>query len=265
MVYDANVEQVDQVARADRLRVYHFGKAPLVLPNAWDVASARAVVDEGFKAVATTSAGVAEALGWADEEKTPYEEMLKVVARIAQNVEVPVSADIESGYGLSPGELAEHLIATGAAGCNLEDTDHTQGSQLTAAGTQAKRLAAFKDAVRSLGVDIVLNARIDVFLRQVGDPQQRVDFALERAHLYAKAGADCVYPIGATEEELARFVSGFSGPVNGLARPSQPRLSKLLELRLARISFGPALERLGIADLRHRLAAIATSDDRWGG
>src|SRR5213593_1564537 len=143
---------------AERLRSLHTGSEPLVLPNAWDAATAHAVVDAGFPVVATTSAGVSGALGWADGEATPADEMFAAIARIARVVDVPVTADIEAGYGLSPEEIVRRLLAAGAVGCNLEDSDHAAGKTLRDAATQTHRLAAFKQAATAAGVDIVLNA-----------------------------------------------------------------------------------------------------------
>src|SRR5712692_5375356 len=114
---------------AERLRALHAGSEPLVLPNAWDAATARAVVEAGFPVVATTSAGVSGGLGWAAGEATPADEMFAAVARIARVVDAPVTADIESGYGLPPEEIVRRLLAAGAVGCNLEDTDHTSGDR----------------------------------------------------------------------------------------------------------------------------------------
>ena len=116
---------MDLQQAADRLRALHTAAEPLVLPNAWDAASARAVVEAGFPAIATSSVAVAHALGYEDGEQTPPDEMFAAVARIARAVEVPVTADIEGGYGLPPHEVGERLLAAGAVGCNLEDTDHT--------------------------------------------------------------------------------------------------------------------------------------------
>src|SRR5258708_5156659 len=160
------------VEDAARLRALHAGSEPLILPNAWDAASARAVVEAGFPVVATTSSGVAAALGWADGEGTPSDEMFAAIGRISRVVDVPVTAHIESGYGLTPAEIVEKLLGGGAVGCTLEDTDHAAGKPLRDATMHAQGLRAFKQAARSAGVDIVLNARPDVFLRlQPNEPQ----------------------------------------------------------------------------------------------
>lgn len=238
------------------LRELHVPGRPLVLPNAWDAASARLVVAAGFPAVATTSGGVARALGYEDHEQTPPEEMLAAVARIARAVDVPVTADLESGYGLPPAELVDGLLDAGAVGLNLEDTDHAK-SGLRDPGEQAGRLAAVRDAATARGVDVVLNARVDVVLEGVdGDP---VEAILARARAYLEAGASCVYPILlADEEALARVVRELGAPVNALLLPNGPSLARLAELGLARVSLGTGLERAATAFLRGRLERLAS-------
>ena len=150
------------------------------------------------------------------------------------------------------------------SGCNLEDTDHSAGGPgLRPAAQQAERLGALRQAARSLGVDVVVNARVDVFLQQSAETEERVELALERAGAYRQAGADCVYPIGATEDELAGFVAGHGGPVNAMARSGQVGISRLRSLGVARISFGSAIHRRIAGDLRRLLEAIARSDDEW--
>ena len=237
---------------AAALRALHVPGDPVVLPNAWDAGTARLVEQAGFPAVATTSSGVADALGYGDGEQTPAEEMLGAVARIARTVSVPVTADMESGYGLAPAELVQRLLAAGAVGLNLEDTDHARYPQLRPAAEQAERIAAVKAAG-----DVVLNARVDVHLRG-GETAE----ALERARRYADAGADCVYPIGVTDEgEIARFVA-LGVPVNVLLLPSAPPIARLRELGVARISLGGLLHHELAAALRERLEALTPRGTR---
>jgi 2-methylisocitrate lyase-like PEP mutase family enzyme len=259
---DDGVTESEPALRAEHLRALHHRDTPLVLPNAWDAASASAVEAAGFDAVATTSGGVAASLGFADGERTPPEEMFAALARIARAVDVPVTADIESGYGLPPGELAERLVEVGAVGCNLEDTDHAGGG-LCAKEAQADRIASLREVAQGLGVDVVVNARVDVFVRQVGEPAERMELALERAGAYRRAGADCVYPILASEDEIAHFVTVHEGPVNAMAVADRVRLSRLRALRVARITFGSALQRRAEAEFRRVLEAIGRSDDDW--
>jgi 2-methylisocitrate lyase-like PEP mutase family enzyme len=232
----------------------------LVLPNAWDAATARAVVDAGFPVVATTSAGVSAALGWADGEATPPDEMFAAIARIARVVDVPVTADIESGYGLAPEEIVRRLLAAGAVGCNLEDTDHSTGKTLRDATAQAARLAVFKRAAKMAGVDVVLNARTDVFLRKAADDPLPIDEAIRRGRLYLEAGADCIFPIGVPDEgAIAALVDGIPGPINVIPGfRGAPGVARLRELGVHRISFAARLYNAAQADHQRRLAAIQT-------
>jgi 2-methylisocitrate lyase-like PEP mutase family enzyme len=244
----------DLAPRAEALRELHRAPELLVLPNAWDAASARLIAGElGFPAVATTSAGVAEALGFADGEATPPEAMLAAVGRIAAAVDVPLTADMEAGYGLSAETLVDSLLASGAVGLNIEDTDHRGGGDaLVAVERQVARLGAIKAAGHAEGVDVVLNARVDSFLRGSRD----VAGALERARAYVAAGADCVYPIGiADEATIATFVEGAGAPVNVFMRPGVPSLARLGELGVARVTWGAGLFRTALAAVREQLSA----------
>ena len=227
--------------QAQQLRGLHVPGSPLLLVNAWDPPSARRLAHDGYAAIATTSAGVAEALGYEDGNVTPPDEMLGAVARIAAAVDVPVTADLEAGYGVAPGELVTGLLGAGAVGLNFEDTDHETGT-LTDADGQAERLAAIKQAGRDAGVDVVLNARVDVFLRG-----GEVDEAVRRGRLYAQAGADCVYPIGVQgRDAIRRLVEEVGAPVNVLAVPGGLSLAGLGELGVARVSFGSGLMHIAM-------------------
>ncbi|MFF3884852.1 isocitrate lyase/phosphoenolpyruvate mutase family protein [Streptomyces sp. NPDC001914] len=220
---------------AGRFRALHHGRVPgdpLVLPGPWDAASARVFADQGFPALATPSAGVAASLGYADGE-TPAAEMFAAVARIARAVDVPVSADVEGGYGLAPGELVERLLEAGAVGCNLEDSE---GGVLKDAARHADWLAEVRGAAAD---QLFVNARVDVFAYGDGDPGR----AIERAALYVAAGADCVYPIGAPEQVLPLLRSGILGPLNVFARLDGTSPAELGELGATRVTFGPGLQR----------------------
>jgi 2-methylisocitrate lyase-like PEP mutase family enzyme len=233
---------------AAALRALHVAGDPLILANAWDAHTARLVEQAGFAAVATTSSGVADALGYEDGEQTPADEMLAAVARIARVVEVPVTADLEAGYGLDGAELAQRLLAAGAVGLNFEDTDHANHPALQPVEEQTARIAAIK-----AGGDVVLNARIDVHIRG-GDTEA----ALLRARCYRDAGADCLYPIGITDEAtIAQFVE-IGVPVNVLLRPGAPSIARLAELGVARISLGGGLHAEMLAALRERLSRLDT-------
>jgi 2-methylisocitrate lyase-like PEP mutase family enzyme len=243
--------------RAATLRALHHAPEPLVLPNVWDAASARIVAEAGFPAVATTSSGVAACLGWADGEQTPAVEMFAAIARIARVVPVPVTADLEGGYGLGAEEFVARLLATGAVGCNIEDTDRSGQSALRDPDAQAEYLAAVKQAGRAAGVEIVVNARVDLFVRQFGAPAERVAEAIRRARIYLDAGADCIYPILVRDEAaIAALVAGIPGPVNIFALPDGPSLARLGELGVARISFAGRLHRAAFAEHQRCVQAI---------
>jgi 2-methylisocitrate lyase-like PEP mutase family enzyme len=225
------------MSKAEVFRALHLGRTqddPLVLPGPWDAASARVFAEAGFPALATPSAGVAASLGYEDGS-TPADEMFAAVARISRAVDVPVSADIESGYGLAPKELVERLLEAGAVGCNLEDS--AQGV-LKDPHEQAEFLAEFRSAA---GGRLFLNARVDTFVHGDGDPER----AIERAALYVAAGADCIYPILAPADALPLLRAGIQGPVNINARldGGGPSLTELGELGATRITFGPGLQR----------------------
>jgi 2-methylisocitrate lyase-like PEP mutase family enzyme len=248
---------------AERLRGLHHAADPLVLPNVWDAATAHNVVEAGFPAVATTSSGVSAALGYADGEHTPADEMFAAVARIARvSAEVPVTADIESGYGLSPEEVVARLLEAGAVGCNLEDTDHSAGGHtLRAAEWHAQRIADVRAAARARGVNVVINARADVFLR--GPAESAVEEAIRRGKLYLQAGADCVFPIGASEEAgIVAMVKGIPGPINVIPGfRGAPSLARLREIGVRRISYAGGLFRGMTVAHNERLARIKKWED----
>jgi 2-methylisocitrate lyase-like PEP mutase family enzyme len=242
--------------QADTLRRRHNGSQPLVLPNAWDVASARLVVQARFPVIATSSGAVAATLGYEDNDSMPVDEAFGVIARITRSVSVPVTADVEAGYGLSPDDLVARLLDAGAVGCNLEDTDHHGGADLVDADENAERLRAVRQAASEAGVDIVLNARVDV-LRREGDGRELFEEAVRRARLYLQAGADCVFPIRLADDELIdEFVRRVEGPVNVVASGAPP-LARLAELGVARVSFAGILMNQLYGAHEARLSEIA--------
>lgn len=240
------------VSKAETFRALHHHRAPgdpLVLPGPWDAASARVCAEAGFPALATPSAGIAASLGHADGE-TPADEMFAAIARITRAVDIPVSADVEGGYGLAPKELVERLLEAGAVGCNLEDSER---GELKDPRAHADWLAE----VRSEAADaLFVNARIDTFVRGVTDPER----AIERAALYVAAGADCVYPIGAPTAVLPLLRAGIQGPVNVFARwegdAGPESTSRLGELGATRVTFGPGLQRRAARALRDIAAGL---------
>jgi 2-methylisocitrate lyase-like PEP mutase family enzyme len=255
-------QTVDLQSRCDLLRSLQRPGDPLLLPNAWDVATARAVVAAGFPVVATTSGGVAAALGYDDHEGAPGDEMLAAAARICRGVEVPVTVDAEAGYGMEPAEVVAALRSAGAAGCNLEDSDYAAG-ELRDPGRHAEWLGAVRQAAADAGYPLVINARIDVFLHPwlagagPGTQAELVPDALARAHAYLEAGVDCVYPITLWEADALRaFMSEVGGPVNIVGLPNAPSLAELSALGVARISWGVLLYREAIAGFEGRLASL---------
>ncbi|WP_106178280.1 isocitrate lyase/PEP mutase family protein [Prauserella shujinwangii] len=239
---------------AARLRALHVPGSPLVLPNVWDAGSARLVAAAGFPVVATSSAAVAETLGYSDGEDAPAAEMFAAAARIVRAVPVPVTVDVEAGYGLDPAELARRVLDTGAVGCNLEDTDPATGRRRDPA-EQADRLAALRAAA---GDALVINARIDTFL-DGGDEHAALPEALDRARRYLGAGSDCVYPIHVRDPEVIRAFAGAVAPaaVNVTSLPGMPEPVRLAELGVARLSLGAGLWRASQDWLADRLAALA--------
>ena len=237
----------DLQEQANKLRELHGGEM-LVLPNVWDAASARIVVEAGFPAVATASAAITAMLGYPDGEGAPWAEMFAAAGRIARAVPVPVTVDAEAGYQLSPRELVDRLLEIGAVGCNLEDTDHRTGG-LVEVGAQADWLAAVRSAAAEAGVPIVINARVDVFLPTSGISEaDRVGEAVRRGQRYRAAGADCIYPIGVRRKaDLATLVTELPGPINGNTG-DELDLATLRELGVARVSYGPRFYRAAMAD-----------------
>ncbi|HEY7463471.1 MAG TPA: isocitrate lyase/phosphoenolpyruvate mutase family protein [Candidatus Limnocylindria bacterium] len=233
----------DLASLAEQLLSLHHGPRPLILPNAWDVASALAVQRAGAAAIATTSSGVAESLGYPDGEAIPPGEMFAAVARIAVAVSVPVTADVEAGYGLPYEALVSRLLRAGAVGLNLEDTDRSgDAPRLGDRDKAAERIGSIRRAADAAGVHVVINARVDSFLRGSGVPDERLEDALKRGIAYREAGADCVYPIWLTDADaIARLVRELAAPVNVLLRPGAPSVGDLEAMGVRRISVGAGL------------------------
>ncbi|HET7787487.1 MAG TPA: isocitrate lyase/phosphoenolpyruvate mutase family protein [Myxococcales bacterium] len=230
--------------RAALLRRLHDRSRILLLPNAWDVASARVVEQAGFPAVATSSAGIAAVLGYADGERISRDEMLEMVARIARAVRVPVTADLEAGYGDVAGTVAAALRA-GAVGMNLEDS--TSEDALVDVAAQVESLKAARAAADRAGIPFVINARTDVYLLGIGEKQDRLAHSLERARAYLAAGADCIFVPGVRDAEtIGKLVKGIDGPLNVLAGPGCPEVATLSALGVARVSAGSGTMRAAL-------------------
>jgi 2-methylisocitrate lyase-like PEP mutase family enzyme len=225
--------------KADTLRALH--RPTLLLPNAWDVASARIFERAGFPALATTSAGVAFSLGYPDLQRISRAEMIEAVGRIARSVKIPVTADVEAGYD-DPVETARGVWSVGAVGMNLEDSD---------GDGHLSDLASAVRAVRAAVPEMVINARTDIFLFKLGDDSTRFDRAVDRLNSYAAAGADCVYAPGVYDREtIAKLVKELRAPLNVLANVGSPSIAEMKSLGVARVSVGsgPMRATLGLTD-----------------
>ena len=241
-----------QAALAERLRAMHHAPlAPLILPNAWDAASARIIEQAGFPAIATTSAGVAWSLGYPDGERMSRATMLAAVGRIAARVQVPVTADLEAGYGPSPEDAAATAtgaIEAGAVGFNFEDATDDAAHPLFAMSQQVERIQAARQAGAAAGVPLVINARTDVYLAQVGAPDTRFAETVRRLAAYRDAGADCLFAPGLSDAAtIGALVRELGAPLNILAGPHSPPVRELAALGVARISLGGAVMRAALA------------------
>ena len=228
---------------ADSARTFlalHRPGQPVVLPTVWDAWSATLAANAGFSGLTVGSHPVAESIGRTDNEGMTFDELITRVAQITATVDLPTSVDIESGYGLPPGRLVEGLVSVGAVGFNIEDTVHGDGGRLRSAQEHAELVGALREAADATGVHLVINARTDVFLREIGDPAGRIDLAIERLTLCARAGADVLYPVGRhSPDDWARLATGLPLPINAIADPEASSLADLAAASVGRISFGP--------------------------
>lgn len=243
-----------QAEKAEQFGKLHRGPRLLVLPNAWDVASARILEELGYPAIATTSAGVAFSLGYPDGQRVSRDQMLEAVARIAHAVRVPVTADMESGYGTTVkdmSETAKALIASGAIGMNLEDVTGDDENSHVNVSLQVEKIRAIRETASSLGVPLVLNARTDIYLMPIGPAETRFDRTVERLRAYRKAGADCLFAPGVQDHEtIAKLVRALEAPLNILLTPGCPSLRELEKIGVARASAGSAAMRATLGLLR---------------
>ncbi|MFF7247560.1 isocitrate lyase/phosphoenolpyruvate mutase family protein [Embleya sp. NPDC008237] len=236
-------------------RALHTGAAPLALANVWDAASARLVADAGASAVATTSAGVAWGLGAADGDRLGRERALELVARVVAAVDVPVTADIESGFGDDPEGVAETIrgvLAAGAVGINLEDALHAGPVPLRAVADQGERIAAARAAADAAGIPLFINARVDTYLRGIGDDDaERLRETLDRATAYLAAGADGIFVPGVTDPTtVSGLAEALPAPLNVLAGPGAPTVAEFGKLGVARVSLGSAIAEAAYAVVR---------------
>jgi len=249
---DRNTQR--ELARTFRDRHTASTAGPLVLPNSWDAASTIIYEAAGFEAIGTSSAGIAASLGVPDGERLSRNEMLAVVERIAHSVEIPVSADMEAGYGDTAPDVAETVrrtIDAGAVGINLEDGTDDSTDGLIQRDKHARTIRAAREAADEADVPLVINGRTDVFWRDVGEESERVERAVERANAYYEAGSDCLFVPGVTEPEaIEALVDGIDGPLNVLGGPGAPTIPELDELGVARVSVGSGPMRATLGLLR---------------
>ncbi|HLI50869.1 MAG TPA: isocitrate lyase/phosphoenolpyruvate mutase family protein [Thermomicrobiaceae bacterium] len=260
------VSKMSQSEKAELFREMHRQPPIIRLCTIWDAASARIVEMAGAKAIATGSAGMDAALGYPDGELAPLDEVLWAVKRIVDRVDIPVTADIVAGYGKTPGEVAEtarKLLATGAIGCNFEDSTGEGGGKLFTLDEQVARIKAVRKVADGAGIPFVLNARTDAFFSSQIPEDQRLDEAIRRANAYREAGSDCSLVLGArTPETIQRILNEVDGPLNVLASPASPTVPELEAMGVARVSVGggPMFATLG---LTRRIAGELFSDGTY--
>ncbi|MGV0790763.1 isocitrate lyase/PEP mutase family protein [Mycolicibacterium sp. XJ1819] len=230
----------DLNGQARTLLDLHQPGNPVVLPTVWDAWSAKLAADAGFAALTVGSHPVADSLGKKDNEGMAFDDVCARVAQITAAVDLPVSVDLEAGYGLPPERLIEGLLGAGGVGLNIEDTVHSEGGRLRSDTEHAEFVGALRAAADAAGVHVVVNARTDLFLRQIGDEADRAERAIARLKQAAQAGADCLYPVGRHQPELLRrLTSELPLPVNAIALPDQDDPASFGPLGVGRISFGP--------------------------
>jgi len=231
-----------QKEKAEDFRALHHGERILILPNGWDVPSARVFEDAGFPAIATSSAGLLVSLGYPDGEMIGRDEFVSAVGRIARALSVPLSADVVAGFGKTTKEVlvtVKAILKIGAVGINIEDFTHAT-KKLFPVERQVENVKAIRKLGETVGIPLVINARTDALRFAEGDEGARFKEAVRRATAYRDAGADCVYPMGLTDAaSIAKFVKALDFPINVMVRKGLPPISELQKLGVARVSFGP--------------------------
>jgi 2-methylisocitrate lyase-like PEP mutase family enzyme len=226
---------------AEKFHSLHKQPDLLILPNAWDAASARVIEAAGAKAIATTSAGVAWALGYRDGDVLPPRMLAEAAARIRNAIKVPLSVDFEGGYTKNPGKIAENLkpiLQAGAVGINIEDGND-------APDLLAKKIEKARKAADSARINLFINARTDVYLKEIGNPKDRVNEVIKRAALYLEAGASGLFVPAVTEAAAIKAIaSGIKMPLNVLARPNLPKAKELKKLGVSRLSAGSGISQV---------------------
>ena len=251
---------VSNKVKAAQFQALHKGPELLVLPNAWDITSALLLERAGFSAVATSSAGIGYTFGYPVGQVMPREEMLSVIRRMADCLSVPLSADMEAGYGDTPEQVAETTRLTGEAGAvgiNIEDRTYDPDEPLIGIEEAAERIRAAREAANKIGM--IVNARTDVYWVG-GTGEARFAEAVRRANAFWEAGADCLFIPGVKDPELiSRLAAEISGPLNILAGIGSPDTAALAALGVKRITFGATMARAAYATLEQAATELATS------
>lgn len=244
----------EQSLKAKTFHRLHQQPSTFVLPNAWDVISAKMFEDCGFKAIGTTSAGIAASLGYLDGQSIPLNKMVETIENIAKSVNVPVSADIEAGYGQTVEEVLETVkavAAAGAIGINLEDGTGDPNRPIFDMSSQVEKIAAIKELSESRNMPLFINARTDLYWLNIGDSSTRLQEAIKRARAYQDAGADCIFIPGLTDRKIIKKIrEEISCPINLLVDPEMPSLSVLSEIGIERLSCGSVPFRATLTYLR---------------
>ena len=253
--------QDQQKKKAERFLQLHQGSELLVLPNAWDVASARIFEQASFKATGTTSSAIAASLGYLDGERVPVGEMMAVIERIVKSTVLPVNADIEAGYGkdsFGAAETVRRVMQLGVAGINLEDGSGDPQQPLFDIALQVKKLEAARKAADSAGIHLVINARTDTYMVPFPDAETQFVETVKRSKAYREASADCIFIPGRLDGAMiARLVAAIEAPINIFATPSTPSVSELKALGVARLSIGAGAFRAALACIRKIAAELA--------
>ena len=262
------MNQAEQASKAEAFRALHRGPRVLLLPNAWDAMSARIVAAAGFSAIATTSGGLAWALGYPDGEAAPWDEVVAATARIARAVSLPVTADIETGYGDTPEDVARSIgdiVRAGVVGVNLEDGVRSGPAPVRTIDDMVARIRATREATRAAGVPIIINARTDLYLKNLGDAASRFNEAVARARAYLAAGADCFYPITLRDADtIGRLVRAVNAPVNiGGVRAGFPNVAELETLGVRRASTATGITLLTVDLLRTLARDLYDTEYSW--
>ena len=252
-----------QINKAMQFRQLHRGPGVLILPNVWDVVSARIFEDAGFPAIATTSAGIAFSLGYPDGQKIQREEMMARIGRIARAVQVPLTADVEWGYGPTPEDAARtarELMEMGVAGLNLEDASGRSDQPLADLQLALEKIKAVREAAMKMQGQMVVNARTDVYLLAGGNPEADYEETVRRLVAFRDAGADCVFAPGLKDAvKIGRLAKAVACPLNILAGPGTPSILELEKLGVARVSVGSGAMRATLGTLRQMAEELKTS------